>query len=370
MGALAGDSDIEECRRRRPSAGAGDELADRQAGPVVHADRPQSQGKRSNNPSFSISRAPPTPSSAGWKMKLTVPLKLRVSARYFAAPSSIVVWPSWPQACIRPGFWLAYGNPVASRIGSASMSARSPTEAWPLPLRNTPTTPVLPTPRCTSMPHSSSFRATRSAVRYSSSPSSGMGVNIVANGDEFVLVAAGPIECGWVKRGLGHRRVLGLWVKPQAYHAAPGLSDLSGLRAGRLHLNRRPRQRISPPVGQLSSLTILSVRVPTPREAIPKAAFVQSSIISNTRRNEGLGGPGARPCSTIQIRKPIGASTDQRSRCRMLWKIISDETLQSPAALHQWIRRFCSEALRGPRSFSVLRSPCRPPHRCRMARRQ
>ena len=60
---------------------------------------------------------------------------------------NIVVWPSCPQACIRPGFWLAYGRPDASRIGSASMSARSPTASWPLPLRNTPTTPVLPTPR-------------------------------------------------------------------------------------------------------------------------------------------------------------------------------------------------------------------------------
>ena len=28
-------------------------------------------------------------------MKWTVPRKLRVSARYLAAPSSIVVWPSW-----------------------------------------------------------------------------------------------------------------------------------------------------------------------------------------------------------------------------------------------------------------------------------
>jgi hypothetical protein len=31
-----------------------------------------------------------------------VPSKLRVAARYLAAPSSIVVWPSWPHACILP----------------------------------------------------------------------------------------------------------------------------------------------------------------------------------------------------------------------------------------------------------------------------
>ena len=61
-----------------------------------------SQGKRSNRPSSIIARAPPRPSSAGWKMKFTVPSKLRLAASALAAPSSIVVWPSWPQACIRP----------------------------------------------------------------------------------------------------------------------------------------------------------------------------------------------------------------------------------------------------------------------------
>ena len=63
-----------------------------------------SQGNFSNSPSAIIARAPPMPSSAGWKMKFTTPSKLRVSARYFAAPSSMVVWPSCPQACMRPSF--------------------------------------------------------------------------------------------------------------------------------------------------------------------------------------------------------------------------------------------------------------------------
>ena len=65
-----------------------------------------SQGNFSNSPSLTIASAPPRPSSAGWKMKCTVPSKLRVAERYLAAPSSIVVWPSWPQACMRP-WWLA-----------------------------------------------------------------------------------------------------------------------------------------------------------------------------------------------------------------------------------------------------------------------
>ena len=38
-------------------------------------------GKRWNSPSCSMASAPPMPSSPGWKMKFTVPLKLRVSAR-------------------------------------------------------------------------------------------------------------------------------------------------------------------------------------------------------------------------------------------------------------------------------------------------
>ena len=78
-----------------------------------------------------VPRAPPKPSSAGWKMKTAVPSKLRLAARYFAAPSSIVVCPSWPQACILPAWVEAWGRPVASWIGSASMSARRPMRRLP-----------------------------------------------------------------------------------------------------------------------------------------------------------------------------------------------------------------------------------------------
>ena len=53
-----------------------------------------------------MASAPPTPSSPGWKMKCTVPVKLSDAARYFAAPSSMVVWPSWPQACMHPSLRL------------------------------------------------------------------------------------------------------------------------------------------------------------------------------------------------------------------------------------------------------------------------
>ena len=79
------------------------ELADRHARIIVHAEdlldaEAVDQAVLAPSP-----RAPAPPSSAGWKMTTAVPAKLRVSARYLAAPSSMAVWPSWPQACILPG---------------------------------------------------------------------------------------------------------------------------------------------------------------------------------------------------------------------------------------------------------------------------
>src|ERR1700685_3883516 len=59
-------------------------------------------------------------------MKITVPGSsacLAHSSR--AAPASMAVCRSWPQACIAPGIREAYGRPVSSVTGSASMSPRS-----------------------------------------------------------------------------------------------------------------------------------------------------------------------------------------------------------------------------------------------------
>src|SRR3977135_1705347 len=68
---------------------------------------------------------PPAPhSSAGWKITTAVPEKLRVSAKYLAAPSSMAVWPSWPQACILPATVDRYGTSFASCNGRAAMQAR------------------------------------------------------------------------------------------------------------------------------------------------------------------------------------------------------------------------------------------------------
>jgi hypothetical protein len=67
---------------------------------------------------------------------------------------------------------LAYGTPVASSTGNASMSARSIT-VGPSPLRSTPATPVLPTPVVTSNPDALNPSAARPAVRVSCIDSSG-----------------------------------------------------------------------------------------------------------------------------------------------------------------------------------------------------
>jgi hypothetical protein len=71
-----------------------------------------------------------------------------------AAPSSIAVWPSWPQACITPWCVERWGKLFSSASGSASMSARRPMERGCCPARWA-TTPVRARPRCTSRPRPS-----------------------------------------------------------------------------------------------------------------------------------------------------------------------------------------------------------------------
>ena len=44
-----------------------------------------------------------------------------------AAPTSIAVCRSWPHACMAPSIFEAYGTPVSSVTGRASMSPRSST---------------------------------------------------------------------------------------------------------------------------------------------------------------------------------------------------------------------------------------------------
>ena len=132
-----------------------------------------SASKRVNSPSSIIAVAPSPCSSLGWKMKMARPLKSPCRARCAAAPSSMLLCPSWPQACITPSWAERHSGLPVSVIGSASISARKATLASPLPRCKTPTTPVPPTPVWTSSPNSRSSSATRAEVRCSSKPSSG-----------------------------------------------------------------------------------------------------------------------------------------------------------------------------------------------------
>ena len=81
----------------------------------------------SNSPASIKSWAPPGPSSAGWKTKTMVPIiSCGCVARYCAKPSMVAICPSWPQACILPGWVLWKAKSVFSVIGKASISVRKP----------------------------------------------------------------------------------------------------------------------------------------------------------------------------------------------------------------------------------------------------
>ncbi len=87
---------------------------------------------------------------AGWKMKWTVPEKSRVAARWRAAPSSIVVWPSWPQHASFPLSWICKraAIPASERIHVGAQADRARAVA---DLQRCPA-PVLPRPRWTLRP--------------------------------------------------------------------------------------------------------------------------------------------------------------------------------------------------------------------------
>jgi hypothetical protein len=138
-------------------------------------------GSRST-PSSIIAFAPPSPSSAGWKMNFTVPGSWAfMPASTSATPIRMATWLSWPQACITPTeapchcavARLLNGRSTCSVTGRPSMSARRATTGPGRPPRRMPTTPVLPTCVCTSMPRPRRCSATSAAVRVSSKLSSG-----------------------------------------------------------------------------------------------------------------------------------------------------------------------------------------------------
>src|SRR5690606_28393558 len=143
--------------------------------------------KSRNTPWASISSAPPAspsggPSSAGWNTNSTSPGSAsRMPTSASATPIRMLVWASWPQACITPTSWPlkvaraceAKGRPVVSVTGSASMSARSASLGPGRPPLSTAVTPVVAMPVRGSSPSARRCSATRAAVRVSRLPSSG-----------------------------------------------------------------------------------------------------------------------------------------------------------------------------------------------------
>ena len=118
--------------------------------------------------------APPSSSSAGWKMKTAVPgSSARRAARISARVIAMAVWPSCPQACITPAVPEVNGASRSSVTGSASISARQAIVRPGLSPRRTPTTPVRARPVRTSSPAACSRSATIPAVRCSLNDSSG-----------------------------------------------------------------------------------------------------------------------------------------------------------------------------------------------------
>eukprot|EP01139_Manchomonas_bermudensis_P009788 Amastigsp_a339553_7.p3 type:complete len:136 gc:universal Amastigsp_a339553_7:547-140(-) len=73
--------------------------------------------------------APPSVSSAGCRRRRTVRLagmraRTAGAKSTAAVPRSMTMWPSCPQACMRPSLRDLYGTSFSSVIGSPSMSAR------------------------------------------------------------------------------------------------------------------------------------------------------------------------------------------------------------------------------------------------------
>ena len=119
--------------------------ADATCSPYAATGRPPAA---SSTPSSIMILAPPCPSSPGWNMKITLPgSSPRRADSSRAAPASIAVCRSCPQACIVPSICDANGSPVRSVTGSASISPRSSTAGPGWPPRSTATTELSPRPQ-------------------------------------------------------------------------------------------------------------------------------------------------------------------------------------------------------------------------------
>ena len=135
--------------------------------------RPYTRSTPAIAPAATIGSAPPSVSSAGWNSRRTVPgRRSRMDASARAAPSSMAVCASCPQACIMPSCAERKGQPSGSSSGRASMSARRATVSpgslpWMVPITQV---------RCVvyGMPSASSVSMIRRWVLTSAKPGSGI----------------------------------------------------------------------------------------------------------------------------------------------------------------------------------------------------
>ena len=170
---------------------------------------------------------------------------LRIAASRRAVPTQVVIWVSWPQACMTPlvdarrrlvpRTWLAKGRPVCSSTGSASMSARS-SSTGPGPFSITATTPVPPTPVVTVKPARRASSAMRRGAARLLHRQLGIGVEVAIEGHQLRHVArrspgAGPgLAAG--RGGHGRRpgaRRRGFCVASEGPHRL-GLSSITSSR--------------------------------------------------------------------------------------------------------------------------------------------
>ena len=147
VAASAGDADGEVVLAGHHRPGPGVQAAGRDAGQVVDAvERVDREALEEPVVDHAPGRPGRAPLRAG-SMTRTVPSNPPCSARRAAAPRSIARWPSWPQACIVPG-WLGGVLDAAVLGDRQARRARSavPTARPDVPRVSEPTRPVPPMP--------------------------------------------------------------------------------------------------------------------------------------------------------------------------------------------------------------------------------
>ena len=109
---FAANRDGERSRAGQRGTGAVANGADGLIGPAMQCQGEVGLGKPRVETVLEHVAAPSTASSAGWPTRTTVPdQRSRWSASHRAVPMKLVMWMSWPQACITPT-----SRPALSRV--------------------------------------------------------------------------------------------------------------------------------------------------------------------------------------------------------------------------------------------------------------